>query len=197
MNHVQSSSLWMMLRLALLLALTGFTLAGCVANSPPSPSHPIVETMPATRPTATATWENAQVTLWEPAKPGENRFIGQVDLTLVLPRGGIVGCQVLHEANLAGHRYYLLDVEAESRPNNPMSMCGAGIERAIVWIHFGKEWSIQAIQMSLYESCWQWLWGQRLDSGRAIRITVHSRTGSQVMIFDRSRPQDGLRIDPR
>ena len=190
---------------AMRLLLLSITAACFFACTNPAPVSATITTDPAAQVAAhvpiahnnallKATFEGAKVTLQEVGDG--HRFHADIDLSLVLPNGGILRCDVIHNAMVDRQRYVVLDVEALSRPGNPMAHCGAGTEFALVWLHFNENWAAQGVQMILYGSCWHDLCGRMSADEKTIRIAVplSSIPGKPIVdrAFRRERPEAGF-----
>lgn len=181
--------------LAVLASVFGCRRQSAADHSAREPTLPS-QFVPVSAPVASATLHDKSVILTEPAVAG-SRFGVEIDLSLLYPDGGIFRCDIVHETNLDGHRYFVLDVEAVSRPGgNGMGECGSGTEAGVVWVHVGKEWLVEDAQLFRYESCWANLSGT--VKAEADRITVtwsNLRNEDTRAVFDRHRPENGFATD--
>ena len=127
----------------------------------------------------------------------DGNFHADIDIANFSPNGGIYQCDILHETLREKDRYYVLDVQAESRPGgngNGNGECGAGIEKFAVWMHINENFAVDEMQMFLYESCWHNSGGkiERKMDTLELRYGKIMELNPKTSVFDPAKPERGF-----
>ena len=133
---------------------------------------------------------------------------GNIKRNYVCAAGVVAGCisnGVVH-ANLrrGGNRYLLIAYSEESRPGNPNSMCGAGTESYLVWLHIRCS-TVIAMQSTQYESCWRNIdseppvWAGKSFVIKYMHVDCNPDTNQCSILrtkasFDPKAPEKGIKI---
>lgn len=98
-------------------------------------------------------------------------------------------------------RYLVLDVSGGSNARDPMRRCGAGTERAVVWLAVNRGAQVTDSQAVLVESCWETL-DADVDTMTLVRDSlivpfwVAATDSTLVVRYSRRAPERGLLVQP-
>lgn len=98
-------------------------------------------------------------------------------------------------------RYVILLVQGASNAHEPSGFCGAGTERALVWLALDAAARVRGYQRALVGSCWSSV-ETTVDtvalSGDSVVVSFWAAGGSgdQVLRYRRSAPERGFEVRP-